>query len=464
MPGKKLWTDEQLEALRQKYLDQVSSGGINGALRRATDVLGLSYAAARAALSRYVDKDKMMADVQARDDSRIGHSTNHDPADPALRQVERKVLAQQDELLAVRAKLKATDRESGIIASLVNVLRETIQPMIQSDRAPIFMSNPAKKGKQESVDAVVMMSDQHGDRVIRETGTWGLERYDFNIFRCRLWEWTKMIARYCTIHLPNYKFDTLWVWHLGDAVNGDIHNMKHRNTFGNSLKAAIAVGDVQAEALSYLSQHFKRVVVVCVSGNHGRTTQKMELEDPHDNFDYLVAQTMRMRLADHKNIEVFIPQAWSAHVEVRGWLWHLNHGNGVVGTWGIPWYGFEKREGRVQRLTSFTSDKPVDYFAYGHFHTPMTRPVGRGKAIHAGSWFFTDAYALNKLSVGNEPEQQLLVFSERFGRQMEIPLMVRDKNREQKFVAGDYDPPFGRNLVIDESGEPGGVGELPIIK
>ena len=318
------------------------------------------------------------------------------------------------------------------------------------------------EAKREKVDAVVYLSDQHADRVIQATGTWGLERYDFNVFRCRIWEWAKMIQRYTQVHLPNYEFETLWVWHLGDAIHGDIHDQKLRNHYGNTLKAAIATGDVQAQALAYLAPYFKRVVVVCVPGNHGRTTKQLEWEGPHDNFDYLVAKTMEMRLSQHENVTIFTPNAWSAHVEVRGWLWHLNHGMGVIGSMGIPWYGFERREGRVQRLVSF-KDRQVDYFAYGHFHTPMTRPTGRGKAIHAGAWFFTDAYSLNKLNVGNEPEQQLLVFSERFGRQMEIPLMVRDQEREAEFHRGEYNPPLGQELIIDEPGDTPGLREMPII-
>jgi hypothetical protein len=272
-----------------------------------------------------------------------------------------------------------------------------------------------------------------------------------------------MIRRYCTVHLPRYHFDTLWVWMLGDQVNGDIHDMKLRNAWQNSLRAAIATGDAQAEAFVYLSQVFRRIVGVAVPGNHGRTTKQIEYDDPYDNFDYLVARTMQLRLAGteaEKRIQIEIPRAWAAHVEVRGHLWHLNHGHGVIGTWGVPWYGFEKREGRVQRLVA-QQGRFVDYFGYGHFHTPMTRPAGQGKAIHAGAWYYADPYSLNKLSVGNTPEQQLLVFSERFGRQMEIPLMIRDVKRELAMRAGEWEPPFGRNDGLDLAGS--GFGSMPII-
>jgi hypothetical protein len=383
-----------------------------------------------------------------------------DPTDERVRTLERRLLVSQDKVSALSAKLRVADRKHTVVSELVDVMEDNIQPIIPSATLP----SPKKSKGQEPVDAVVMLSDQHADRIVRTEGTWGLEEYDFLAFRCRLAEWAKMIQRYTTKHLPNYFFETLWIWHLGDSVNGDIHNMKQRNFFKNSLKASIALADAQAQAIEYLAPHFKRVAIVCVSGNHGRTTKTMEHDDPTDSFDYVVAKGMQLRLANVKNVDIFTPESWSANVDVRGHLWHLNHGHGVIGSLGIPWYGFERREGRVQRLMSF-KDRAVDYFAYGHYHTAMTRAAGRGKAIHAGSWYMTDPWAQQQLSVGNEPEQQLIVTSERFGRQIEIPIMVRDKEREIAARAGDYEPPFGRELVTD--GEWHNVlapFDIPIIK
>ncbi len=452
-----IWTKEKQAQLRAAYMEEVEKRW-HGAIVRVAKRLGKTKDAAESALHNLPDWDVLRNKGRALAlNGEAPAKVEHDPVDPALRKAERRVVVLSDEVGQLRRKLKHSDRKDGIVLELAEQLESFVQPMLR----PGFPRLKPISNEQEPVDAVVSLSDQHGDSVIRTSGSWGLERYDFNVYRCRIWEWAKMIGRYCSVHLPNYKFETLWVWHLGDAVQGDIHNMKHRNHFGNSMVAALAIGDLQAEVFAYLSQFFERIAVVCVPGNHGRTTQKIEWEDPFDNWDYLVAKTMKLRLAGNEKVEIFTPRAWSAFVEVRGYLWNLNHGHGVRGVMGIPWYGFERREGRVQRLATF-NNRPIDYFAYGHFHTPMTRPSGRGKAVHAGAWYFTDEYALNQLAVGNTPEQTLLVFSERFGRQIEIPLMVRDEGREQKMFNGEYEPPFGRNLVVDEPEDPA-LGTTPII-
>jgi len=449
------------------YLKECERGGKRGAWKRAAEELGMSSKTLSNRITATLNWDVLQKEAEARNaqwlrdkkaDAGRAYIAAQEPADPTderVRKLERKTVKQGDELSALRAKLKHDDRKHGIVMSLTDELPNLVQPIPYPD---IEMTGRKHQDGREEVDAVVTLSDQHADRVIFPEHTWGLERYDFNIFRCRLWEWAKVIQRYTQHHLPNYYFDTLWVWHLGDAANGDIHDMKHKNHFQNTLKAAIEIGDAQAQALAYLAPFFRRIVVVGVSGNHGRTTRMNQWEDPHDNVDYLVMETMRLRFEGGEwadRVQIIAPQAWSAHVSVRGWSCHLNHGHGVTGQMGIPWYGFEKREGRVSRLAAYKGEV-IDYFFYGHFHTPMKRPAAQGEAWHSGAWYMTDGYALNQLSVGNKPSQSLLMFSERFGRQMEIPIGLRDDKREEAMIAGEWEPPFGKRIeIVGPSAMPG---------
>jgi len=451
--------DALAEQIRVIATEEIIERGRAGYVVRTANRLNVSQPNLGNWLSRSAPfRNELRALIPKSKQPEPGPESEKLPSDhPEIRELERLLQAEREKSRELRRKVQHVDRDATIIEQLSQVIVDTYEPI-----APVKLEMPKSKKSQEPVDAVVTLSDQHTDRVIREEGTWGLEHYDFNVYRARLYEWAKVIRSYVTRHLPNYFFDTLWVWHLGDAVNGDIHNMKLKNFWANSLVASLAAGDVQAEALLWLAEAFKRVVVVCVPGNHGRTTKQIEWEDPYDNFDYLTAKAMALRLAEYKNrLQIFTPRAWSAHVEVRGHLCHLNHGHGVTGTWGIPWYGFERREGRVQRLASF-KNREVSYYFYGHYHTQLTRPSGKGKAIHAGSWYFTDEFSLNKLSVGNKPEQTMLMFSERFGRQLEVPIMLRDEEREGQLHDGKWIPPFGRELIVDEPSTP--FSQMPIIR
>ncbi len=374
-----------------------------------------------------------------------------------MSELERKLQYRTDEVNLLRAKVRNAQRFHGLVDECVKVVTDIYEPLKTVD--PPKMK---QRKSQEEVDAVLFMTDQHADRIVQSEGVWGLDQYDFNVFRARLWEWVKVTTAYTTIHLPNYFFKTLWVLHLGDAVNGDIHNMKLRNQWGNSIKAAIATGDVQAEALQALLPAFEKIIVVCISGNHGRTTKQIELEDPHDNLDYLVAATMRQRLRDEPRIEIVAPKSWSAFADIRGHLCELSHGTGAKGVWGIPWYYFDRREGQVRSIVA-AKERFINYHFYGHLHTPMTRPAGQGTAIHGGSWYMTDEFALNIVRGANVPVQQLLVWSERFGRQFEIPIFLRDEEKENAMRAGEWDPPLGRSNIVDELTPDHAPFEMPII-
>lgn len=363
--------------------------------------------------------------------------------------------------------IKANDRRAGLVLELCDYILPKITPL---SNCPQVVRPPLGDRRdlppREVVDGILPFSDPHADREITAEGTWGLERYGFNAFLARLYEWAKTPVAYATKHLAaTYRFDTLWVWMLGDTVNGDIHNMKHRNSHGNSLLAAVKTGDALAHALTWMAPNFRKIVAVAVPGNHGRTTQRLEWEDPWDNLDYLTAAIVRARLTGtpfEERIQIETPRAWTAYVDVQGKLHSLNHGIGVRATWGIPWYGFERREGRVQQLAAMLG-RQVDYFWYGHLHTPLTRPAGGGKAIHAGAFYLTDPYALNDLSSGREPEMPFVVHSARFGRQIEIPIMLRDREREEKMYRREWTPPFGEMQPLVGNNEGPVIGEMPVI-
>lgn len=453
----KKWPEGRHKSLGEQYLALAQAHGVRGVRARLAKHFDESLGSIDKGLQSLPNWKEIKK--QARGEIVVPEDAPPlDPTDPQLRRLEASVTRLSDDNRSLRAKLRNSDRTAGIIDALIPVVQDVVRPVEY-----VKIATPKPRKSQEEVDFVAPLSDQHSDREIRSAATWGLEEYGFDVYRARIWRWARVLKAYLTEHLPNYTCNTLWVPLLGDQVNGDIHDMKHRNSWGNSIKAALAMAEVQAQALLYLADACQRIVVVGISGNHGRTTTKLEYEDPHDNFDYLVTKTMEMLLTEHERIEIFTPHAWSAHLLVRGRLCHINHGHGVQGTWGIPWYGFEKREGRVQRLVNFVGNQPVDYFFYGHFHQTVERPAGQGKAFHSGPFYFTDGFSLNKLSAGHEPEHSVFMFSDKWGKQLAFDIKLRDAEEEAELHAGTWEPPFGQRLLVDEP-DTYGVGSLPIIE
>jgi len=131
----------------------------------------------------------------------------------------------------------------------------------------------------------------------------------------------------------------------------------------------------------------------------------------------------------------------------------LNHGDAVKGYAGFPWYGFDKREGRVRALYNMVNEEEsLDYLLYGHYHTPTKRTGPNYRGIHNGAFFFSDPYAVKQLAVGSTPEQTLLAFRDKRpdqGHVFEIPIYLRDKKREAQLRAGTFEPHIGHTTILD---------------
>lgn len=362
--------------------------------------------------------------------------------------LERKIIELQDQLSDTNRKIKLMHREEILFKSLAEVIQQEQVPL-----SPVPLISAITKKNATKVDGVVILTDEHADAVIRSAGTWGLEEYDFNIFRCRLTRWVNTILKFVTVHLPMHDFERLWVLKLGDSVHGDIHGKANKNYFKNTIKAALAVGDAEAQAFQTLAPFFPEGVhVIGVPGNHTRRTHKRkEYDSPHNSFDYLVMTQIATRLEkemERGTVSVFAPEAYSAYVLIRNQVWALNHGDDVRGYAGHPWYGFSRRNNRVQALVARKGLR-IKYFTYGHYHTSVEMQEADSESLHAGAWYLTDDFAINALAVGSEPVQPFYAVDDKYGKMLSIPIYVRDEDKEEAFRAGEWNPPFGNNLIID---------------
>jgi hypothetical protein len=415
---------------RRNYMDR--------SLAEVSEILGAKVpkSALNSAIFTHGLRDRLRASAEAFD----GEHEVLDPTHPELRDAERKILALGEQVRVETKKRKEADKGATIVAQLAEVIREAATPL-----EPRPLTVKATGGGPYHVDGVLILSDEHADHVIHPELTMGLEDFDFDIFRVRAERLQNTVIRYVTHHLPQYSFDRLWIVKLGDAIQGDIHNMKLRNHFGNAIRAAIATADVEAEMVANLAQYFPGGVhVVSVPGNHPRTTKTPQHEDPTDNLDYLIAAGMASRLSDHIAeglVTVNAPRSWGALIDVRGWLVHASHGDNVRGFAGLPWYGFDRYENRVKDLFSQVLDRPIDYFLHGHYHTSTERTTASSQGLHNGAFYQTGGYEIHALAVGNRPRQDFYVLQDREvdrGYTFKIPIWLKNQAKEQAFRRGEF--------------------------
>lgn len=454
-------------AFAETWINLNGSNGYGEATYEAFTKGGLDIGSSHAALREWIAqtpgwKRRYDAASRAHEERLAGR----DPNDPTVRKLERQLQHALSEGAGLREKLSAYDATQTVFEHLAETLDQIVEPL---ELVALKLDKAATQ--QHPVDMCVALTDQHADEVIQGPTTWGLERYNFDVFCLRLERWAKMVIEYATVHLPKHKVERVHVFHTGDAVHGDGHGNKRRNHFGNTLKAAVAVADAQAEAIAAILAHVPYVSVVCVPGNHPRTETKKDHVDPHDNFDFMVAALMSARLSKYiadGRCDVHAPKSWSAFVQVRGKVHALNHGDDVTGTWGIPWYGFAKKQARTQGMVA-RKDVKIDFFWFGHFHTDVAVTEGGARGVHSGAFTMTDAWTAEKIASGGEPMQAMMIVDDSPGmkcRLLDVPIWLRDEKAEDQYWAGTRAPVFGRTNTLTQLGASDAMalaGAFPLI-
>jgi hypothetical protein len=154
----------------------------------------------------------------------------------------------------------------------------------------------------------------------------------------------------------------------------------------------------------------------------------MPWKQPTETADWLISNMVRDRVSSNPNIEVIIPNAWTTHVDIRGFAHSLNHGYSAAkgGYGGIPWYAFQRADGKKTALESAHS-KRVHYRWYGHIHTPAELPKmdGTGSQFIVGTLAGGNEYALEELNAYGDPTQLLVGCNEKYGCTWRYPLQVK---------------------------------------
>jgi hypothetical protein len=307
---------------------------------------------------------------------------------------------QRQQIAELTRELRHRRARSGLIASVVERLPDLVTPI---SPAPLVKIN---KDADHTVDEdlVVHCSDSHADQVVESSRVNGHETYNLAVAFARGERFMDTTIKFTQETLSNYRFKRCYVLAYGDHVNGEIHNGVHTSSFSNTIANTLAVGQLHAQMWRDLSAYFNEVVVLYLNGNHGRRAPKKDYANPLDNWDYLVAETARQYTRDSANIQYLIPNSFTAIMNIRGYNFHIQHGDDIASWAGIPWYGIERDSTRVQAMHAFES-QAIHYNVMGHFHQLGTAQRGRGELILNGSWKRTDDYTMNRFKSIAHPQQ-----------------------------------------------------------
>lgn len=344
-----------------------------------------------------------------------------DPTNERILELESEVVHLTDERNREKAKVKASAKTTGLFKAIVKEMDTRVKPF----KALPSVYVPRKSGKIEE-HAVLHISDMHADSVVTPEEVGGMEEFNFPIACARAERLVDTTLRWTQSTLaPNFDFQALWVLIYGDLSSGTIHGAAQRSYFRNQFRNSLAIGQLLGLMVRDLAPHFPVVNVVCVSGNHGRTTPKKDFHGSQENFDYLIAEIARLHCTELANTSWLIPNAWSVNLDINGIGVNVSHGDDCKSNGGIPFYGMVRRQKGLIAMNSVQGGLRTRYWAMGHHHCSAALADMDGELLLNGAWLGTDQYSFNALAGYRQPTQLLHGMHARNGVTWRLPVCLR---------------------------------------
>lgn len=209
------------------------------------------------------------------------------------------------------------------------------------------------------------------------------------------------------LHRSVYGLEECVLLGTSDWISGDIHEeLMRTNEFPPPVQA-VKAGYLFGALILKLAPHFARVRVEFLTpGNHDRLTKKpQKSEGGFNSWGFVTAHIAAQHVSACSNVQFNIHAMLQQVVNVAGQRYLIAHGNGIIGTWGIPYYGIDRRKQReAMARMNMPEERHFHKIVIGHFHSALNHEhwniggsltgtdandhsCGRHSTPHQTAWF-----------------------------------------------------------------------------
>jgi hypothetical protein len=318
-----------------------------------------------------------------------------------LELAERRLAAKSAELNAAKADNKRlVQRNAELSAALERFA--AIQEAKSTRRRPVRQS---QKSDDHHAIGIINWSDWHVAEKVDKNKTHGRNKYNPEIAKQRARKLANNTLKMLAVLRTHVRVEELVVQLGGDFVTGYLHpELAETNCMGTMEEAYFAQELLEESLVALLSSaKAKRVRVICLRGNHGRTTKRMQFKNDYEtSIESMIYWNLRDRLTG-EGVEWDVPRSDVVYTTLQpGYDLRSIHGHqikyrGGVGGIGIPLHKWIWKQ---------DASHPAIMTALGHFHT---FEPGRRYFI-CGSLKGWDEYALSLGFEYEPPSQSICLF------------------------------------------------------
>lgn len=310
-------------------------------------------------------------------------------AEQRIAELEKTAQTLQRQLAAAKSK------DADLVAAVEQAARDAA--LITGQAKP---RKPAKvkAGKGSAEQALLHLTDW---QLGKDTESYGTEVAQERVRRC-----VEKVLRLTEIQRAAHPVDEITIMLGGDMVEGILFPGAAYEIDSTTFEQVFAAAHVLEESLLTLAEHFARVKVHSVNGNHGRIGKRGD--NPRgDNWDRVLYRIVKDRLAGigADRIDWPEPVSWYDIIEVGAYRALLVHGDQVKSFGGnTPAFGI------MRKSTAWSSGvtESFDDVYLGHFHSVMTLQLPNGgRVFMTPSLESGSEYAREFVAARGRPAQRL---------------------------------------------------------
>lgn len=239
--------------------------------------------------------------------------------------------------------------------------------------------------------------------------------YNTNVCERRVQLYARKVRELTDIQRSNRPITEAHVYMLGDMVEGEMIFPGQAHRIDSSLYRQVTVDGprILIEFCRNLLDHFERVRVISVIGNHGRLGRRGDYH-PESNSDLMLYRVCKTVFESTRESRLTweIPftvgeRSWYAVDTIGRHRYMLFHGDQMRGGGfaGIPMYGFGRA---IAAWASGVIQKGFRYALCGHWHNMWSMPINNRILWVNGSTESDNTWFQEELKTRSDPGQWLL--------------------------------------------------------
>lgn len=288
----------------------------------------------------------------------------------------RRIVGLEDEVSRLKAELRRAHRSEASDERILDIIGAAACRRLPP--ADWMTQRDGKATPGAPGIPIGLWSDWHWGEVVDLRQMDGYNEYNPGIACKRLKTLVESTIDYCYRHITNPTYPGIVICLGGDMVSGDIHEELAKSNAQTLMESILDLSANISTALKEIHRAFGRVHVVCVTGNHGRTTHKPVAKGRNaTNADWLSYGFASRETAHIPGITWQIADSNDSVFDVYGKRYLLTHGDslGVKGGDGIIGAAGPIIRGTKKLKAAYAaSGCHIDTVLMGHFHNYMTLP------------------------------------------------------------------------------------------